>query len=112
MLISDLDGDSVIYPHSEYVRQLCARCWRDPDVDHDQHEQLERRIVFGRIAAAPDVDPAQLLDQIDKTLARRSGCQLYVPDLCLAAGFQARALVEKRRFDLLTLNAQRQGSVV
>jgi hypothetical protein len=102
----DLQGDSVIYPHSEYVRHFCAHCWRDPDVDHDQHEQVERRVVVGRIAAAPDVDPAQLLDQIDKALARRSGCQLYVPDLCLAAGLEARASVEKRRFDLLTLNAQ------
>jgi tetratricopeptide (TPR) repeat protein len=100
----DLDGDSVIYPHSEYVSQLCARCWRDPDVDHEQHEQMERRVVVGRIAAAPDVDPVQLLDQIDKALASRSGCQLYVPDLCLAAGLQARASVEKRRFDLLTRN--------
>jgi hypothetical protein len=108
----DLDGDSVVYPHSEYLRQFCARCWRDPDVDHDQHEQVEGRIVVGRIAAAPDVDPVQLLNQIDKALARRSGCQLYVPDLCLAAGFHARASVEKRRFDLLTRNEQRQGSVV
>jgi hypothetical protein len=73
---------------------------------------MERRIVVGRIAAAPDVDPVQLLDQIDKALARRSGCQLYVPDLCLAAGLQARASVEKRRFDLLTRNEQRQGPVV
>jgi hypothetical protein len=100
----ELDGDSVIYPHSEYLRQFCARCWRDPDVDHEQHDKVERRIVVGRIAAAPDVDPVQLLDQIDKALARRSGCQLYVPDLCLAAGFQARASLEKRRFDLLTRN--------
>jgi tetratricopeptide (TPR) repeat protein len=102
----DLDGDSIIYPHSEYVRQFCARCWRDPDVDHEHHEHVERRVVVGRIAAAPDVDPVQLLDQIDKALAKRSGCQLYVPDLCLAAGFQARASVEKRRFDLLTLNVK------
>jgi tetratricopeptide (TPR) repeat protein len=101
----DLDGDSVIYPHSEYMRQFCARCWRDPDVDHAHHEHVERRVVVGRIAAAPDVDPVQLLDQIDKALAKRSGCQLYIPDLCLAAGFQARASVAKRRFDLLTLNA-------
>jgi tetratricopeptide (TPR) repeat protein len=99
---NDLDGDSVIYPHSEYVRHFCAHCWRDPEVDHAQHEPMEKRIVVGRIAAAPDVDPAQLLDQIDKALAKRSGCQLYVPDLCLAAGLQARASVEKRRFDLLT----------
>jgi hypothetical protein len=47
----DLDGDSVVYPRSEYLRQFCARCWRDPDADHDQHEQVERRIVAGRIAA-------------------------------------------------------------
>jgi len=101
---NDLDGDSVIYPHSEYVRHFCAQCWREPDVDHDQHEQVERRIVVGRIAAAPEVDPIQLLEQIDKALAKRSGCQLYVPDLCLAAGLQARASVEKRRFNLLTGN--------
>ena len=50
--------------------------------------------------------PVQLLDQIDKALAKRGGCQLYVPDLYLAAGPEARASVEKRRFDLLTLNAQ------
>jgi hypothetical protein len=59
-------------------------------------------VVVGRIAAAPDVDPVQLLDQSDKAIAKRSRGQLYVPDLCLAAGFQARASVEKRRFDLLT----------
>jgi tetratricopeptide (TPR) repeat protein len=107
---NDLDGDSVIYPHSEYVSYFCAHCWRDPDVDHAQHEPMEKRIVVGRIAAAPDVDPAQLLDQIDKALAKRSGCQLYVPDLCLAAGLQARAAVEKRRFDLLTSNRTSQDS--
>jgi len=100
----DLAGDAVIYPHSEYVRQFCARCWRDPDVDHDQHEQVERRVVVGRIAAAPDVDPVQLLDQLDKAVARRSECQLYVPDLCSAAGLEARASIERRRFDLLTRN--------
>src|SRR5262249_22735591 len=50
----DLDGDSVIYSHSEFVMQFCARCWRDPDVDHERHEPVETRVVVGRIAAAPD----------------------------------------------------------
>jgi hypothetical protein len=100
----DLDGDSVIYSHSEFVMQLCARCWRDPDIDHERHEPEETRVVVGRIAAAPDVVPAQLLGQLDKTLAKRSGCKLYAPDLCAAAGLEKRASVEKRRFELLTRN--------
>ena len=103
---TDLDGDTVIYPHSELVTTLCAGCWRDPDLDHEHHahERMEKHIVVGRIAAAPQVDPAQLLDQIDKAMAKRKGCHLYAPDLCAAAGFEARASVEKRRFDLLTHN--------
>jgi hypothetical protein len=103
---SDLDGDTVIYAHSELVTTLCASCWRDPDLDHERHahEHMEQHIVIGRIAAAPHVDPAQLLDQIDKAVTKRKGCHLYAPDLCAAAGFEARASVEKRRFDLLTHN--------
>lgn len=100
----DLDGDTVIYAHSENVKMLCANCWRKPDLDHEHQERMEKHVVVGRIAAAPHVDPVQLLDQLDKAVTRRSGCQLYVPDLCAAAGFDARALVDKRRFDLLTWN--------
>jgi len=102
----DLDGDSVIYPHSELVMTLCAHCWRDPNLDHERHahERMEKHIVIGRIAAAPRVDPAQLLDQLDKAMAKREGCHLYAPDLCAAVGLEARASVEKRRFDLLTRN--------
>jgi tetratricopeptide (TPR) repeat protein len=42
----DLDGDSVIYPHSELVMTLCAQCWRDPDLDHERHvhERTEKHI--------------------------------------------------------------------
>jgi tetratricopeptide (TPR) repeat protein len=102
----DLDGDSVIYPHSELVMTLCAHCWRDPNLDHERHahERMEKHIVIGRIAAAPHVEPAQLLDQLDNAMAKREGCHLYVPDLCAAVGLEARASVEKRRFDLLTRN--------
>jgi hypothetical protein len=100
----DLAGDTVVYAHSESVQMLCANCWRNPDLDHDHHEGMEKHIVTGRIAAAPEVDPVQLLDQLDKAIAKRSGCQLYAPDLCSAAGFDARASVDKRRFDLLAHN--------
>jgi tetratricopeptide (TPR) repeat protein len=101
---TDLDGETVVYAHSENVQMLCANCWRDPDLDHEHHERMEKHVVIGRIAAVAHVDPVQLLDQLDKAVARRSGCQLYAPDLCAAAGFEPRASVEKRRFDLLTRN--------
>jgi tetratricopeptide (TPR) repeat protein len=101
---TDLDGDTVVYPHSENVQMLCANCWRDPDLDHEHHERMEKHVVIGRIAAAAHVDPVQLLDQLDKAVVRRSGCQLYAPDLCAAAGFEPRASVDKQRFDLLTHN--------
>jgi tetratricopeptide (TPR) repeat protein len=100
----DLDGDTVVYAHSENLQLLCANCWRDPDVDHEHHERMEKHIVIGRIAAAAHVEPLQLLNQLDKAVAKRSGCQLYAPDLCVAAGFNTRASVDKRRFDLLTQN--------
>ena len=101
---AELDKDAVIYSHSENFRQLCASCWRDPDLDHEHHEPMEKNVVIGRIAAPKDIDPGHLLDQIDKAIAKRSPCQLYVPDLCEMAGFENRALVEKRRFDLLRNN--------
>jgi hypothetical protein len=100
----DLDGDTVVYAHSESVQTLCANCWRNPGLDHDHHERMEKHVVTGRVAAAPDVDPAKLVDQLDKAIAKRSGCQLYAPSLCVAAGLEARASVDKRRFDLLTHN--------
>jgi hypothetical protein len=101
---ADLDADTVVYAHSENLQLLCANCWRDLDVDHEHHERMEKHIVIGRIAAAAHVEPLQLLNQLDKAVAKRSGCQLYAPDLCVAAGFNTRASVDKRRFDLLTQN--------
>jgi len=100
----DLDEDIVVYSHSENFRLLCANCWRDPDIDHARHEAVEKHVVTGRIAAPRHVDPVRLLDQLDKAMAKRSQCQLYAPDLCVAAGLTTRALVDKRRFDLLTGN--------
>lgn len=100
----ELEGDAVIYSHSENFKLLCATCWRNADLDHDRHETMERHVVTGRIAAPPDIAPARLLEFIDKGLEKRGGCRLYAPDLCVAAGLPARERVDRRRFALLTDN--------
>jgi Flp pilus assembly protein TadD len=101
---ADLDEDAVVYSHSESFTMLCASCWRDPDVDHDQHERVEKHVVTGRIAAPPGIAPARLLDMIDKAIEKRERCQLYAPDLCAAAGLIARERIDRLRFALLTGN--------
>ncbi len=100
----DLDEDAIVYSHSENFRHLCANCWRDPDIDHEHHESMEKHVVIGRIAAPGQVDPGRLLDQLDEAVAKRSRCQLYAPDLCVVAGFERRASHDRRRFDLLVGN--------
>ncbi|NEU97284.1 prenyltransferase [Bradyrhizobium uaiense] len=103
-LSEELDGDAVIYSHSESFKIMCANCWRNPDIDHADHETMEKHVVTGRIAAPPDLAPARLLDLIDKAIEKRGACQLYAPDLCLAAGQPARERIDRRRFALLTNN--------
>ncbi len=103
-LSEELAGDAVVYSHSENVKTLCANCWRDPDIDHSNHERMERHVVTGRIAAPPDIAPARLLDLIDKGIEKRGQCQLYAPDLCAAAGLVPRERIDRRRFALLTGN--------
>ncbi len=100
----DLQEDAVVYAHSENFRMLCASCWRDPDLDHARHEGVEKHVVTGRIAAPGHIDPGRLLEQLDKAVTERSTCQLYAPDLCVAAGLESRASIDRRRFDLLTGN--------
>ncbi|WP_342708345.1 prenyltransferase [Bradyrhizobium sp. B124] len=100
----ELDGDAVIYSHSESFKIMCANCWRNPDIDHAEHETMEKHVVAGRIAASPDIAPARLLDLIDKAIEKRGTCQLYAPDLCAAAGQSARERIDRRRFALLTGN--------
>lgn len=99
-----LDRDAIIYSHTESFRTLCANCWRDPELDHEDHETMEKHVVTGRIAAPPEIGPAELLDQIDRAMAERNPCGLYTPALCEAAGLADRAAVEKRRFDMLRGN--------
>jgi tetratricopeptide (TPR) repeat protein len=100
----DLADDAIVYSHSENYRVLCASCWRDPDIDHERHDEVEWHVVTGRIAAPPHIDPAELLSQLDAALASRSPCAIYAPTLCEAAGLAERAAVERRRFELLRNN--------
>ncbi|NNE24148.1 MAG: prenyltransferase, partial [Rhizobiales bacterium] len=100
----DLDADTIVYSHTESYREMCSNCWRDPGLDHERHETMEKHVVTGRIAAPADVAPEKLLDQIDKAVAKRSPCQIYIPDLCIAAGQDNRASIDKRRFDMLIGN--------
>lgn len=103
-LSTELDEDIVVYPHSEALRWLCSSCWRDPDIQHEKHDSIQKHVVTGRVAAPRHIDPAQVLDQLDHALAKQSRCQLYAPGLSAVAGDGPRALVDQRRFDLLTRN--------
>nr|MDJ0909853.1 hypothetical protein [Woeseiaceae bacterium] len=80
---------------------ICANCWNDPERDHAEHAPEEKHVVTGRIAAPPEIDPAELLAQIDSALAGREPCRIYAPDLCEAAGESDRARFERRRFEML-----------
>jgi tetratricopeptide (TPR) repeat protein len=108
--ISDeLAEDAIVYSHSESFQTLCTHCWRDSGLDHEQHRPEQRHVVSGRIAAPKQLDPADLIAQIDRAIEMRSGCNLYAPGLCEAAGLQERATVERRRFELLKNNAAATG---
>ncbi|MGB5258523.1 MAG: hypothetical protein WBN07_02570 [Woeseiaceae bacterium] len=100
----DLDTDAIVYSHTESFQILCASCWRNPDLDHQEHEEVERHVVTGRIAAPPQITAADLLSQLDRAVESRKPCKIYSPSLCEAAGQIDRARFEKRRFDMLQNN--------
>jgi tetratricopeptide (TPR) repeat protein len=108
-LTSELDEDAIIYSHSEGFTVMCASCWRDPDLNHDRHESVQKHVVRGRIAAPPGMAPARLVDMIDKAIEKQGGsCQLYAPDLSAAAGLHEREQIDRRRFALLTGSSSSQ----
>lgn len=96
-----LADDAEIYTHTEQLVQLCATCWRSETVNHAKHELRDAHAVIGRIAAPPHIEPAELLRQLDQAIADRPNCRIYVPDLCVAAGFPERAEVERRRYAMI-----------
>lgn len=99
-----LEDDAVIYSHTENFRVICASCWRGGSLDHEHRATEERHVVTGRIAMPPHLEPRALLEQLDRAIAARKPCSLYVPSLCEAAGAMERAAVERRRYELLRNN--------
>ncbi len=97
----DLEGDAVVYSHSENTVLLCASCWRSPDVHHRHENTVEKHVVTGRIAAPANLDLRELLRQLDAAVAKREPCRIYAPDLCEAAGLPERAAIERRRFEMI-----------
>ena len=100
----DLEEDAIVYSHSESFRVLCANCWRDPNIDHAQHDEEEKHVVTGRIAVPRHIEPTDVLNQLDTAIKLRKPCQIYSPDLCEAAGSSERATIERHRFNMLTRN--------
>ena len=100
----DLAEDAIVYAHSESFQVLCANCWRDPTLDHEQHNEEERHVVTGRIAVPHDFELTEFLSQLDAAIGKREPCHIYSPDLCETAGLPERAIMERYRFDLLTNN--------
>lgn len=97
----DLARDAIIYSHSESYVHLCANCWRNSELDHNHDATVDKHIVTGRIAAPPDLNPSELLRQIDVAIEKRTPCRIYAPDLCEAAGLIDRATFERRRFEMI-----------
>lgn len=97
----DLPAGALLYSHTERFQTLCASCWRDPDVDHAEHDAEEHHVVTGRIAIAPELDLGEVLASIDTAVSSREPCRLFAPDLSRATGQEERARFEQRRFDML-----------
>lgn len=96
-----LDEDAIIYSHTENYSLLCATCWRNEEIDHEHNEVEERNVVTGRIAIPPDMAPKTVLEKIDNALSSTPENRVFSPDLSRAAGFNDRATIETRRYNML-----------
>ncbi len=96
-----LENDAVIYSHTESYKILCSTCWRDETIDHEHEESEEKHVVTGLIAVPQDMSPKTILEKIDSVLKETPESRIFSPDLCSAAGFEDRARIEERRFNLL-----------
>ena len=96
-----LDNDILIYSHTENCYTLCAPCMRDENTDH-AHEPKEHQVIRGRIAAPPEIVPADLLAMIDTAFQDHQGARLFSPDLARAAGQPDRARLEEPRYAMIS----------
>lgn len=101
-LSNQLPDDAVLYVHTEQFQVLCHSCWEAGRVNHDGHQQVEHRVVTGKLCAPPDAAPSELLAQLDRLVAAEPGAvQLLVPELASEVGDEARAEVEARRLGMI-----------
>ncbi|MEP3476995.1 MAG: prenyltransferase [Hyphomicrobiales bacterium] len=100
-IIGQLEKDAVIYSHTENFSVLCSTCWRNEEIDHEHKEREEKFVVTGRIAIPLDIKPETILENIDNALEGTPENRVFSPDLCRAAGFEDRARIEERRYNLL-----------
>jgi hypothetical protein len=96
-----LPDEAVLYVHTEQFTWLCASCWRDRDLDHAEHDRVERHIVTGKVCAPPTVSAADLLRAMDWLLDSNQELRILSPRLCEAAGDLDRADVERRRVAMI-----------
>jgi hypothetical protein len=106
-LSKELPADAVVYSHTEQFVVLCRCCWEDPDQDHQHRNEDEHHVVMGQIAAPPDLSAVDLQTALDAAREGTDTIRLMVPDLAQAAGDDARAEVEERRYEMLA--ASREG---
>ena len=103
-LSAHLPEDTVVYPHTEFVRHRCAACANGSGDGHVHADEQTHHVVRGKLCAPPHLAPATVLAALDAAIAGAPGAQIAVPDLCAAAGDAARAEVEARRLALLVDN--------
>jgi hypothetical protein len=74
-----LEKDAVIYSHTENYSLLCSSCWRNETIDHEHKTNEEKHVVTGRIAVPPNVEPAVILEEIDRALKGTPESRIFSP---------------------------------
>ncbi|HMR05258.1 MAG TPA: hypothetical protein PKA88_05760 [Polyangiaceae bacterium] len=64
-----LPDDAVLYVHTEQFQVLCRSCWEAGRVNSDRHQEVEHRVVTGKLCAPPGVNAAALREHLDKLVA-------------------------------------------
>ena len=100
-LSEHLPDDAVLYVHTEQYHVLCRTCWEAGTLSGDTHQNVEHRVVTGKLCAPPDTSPSALLDQLDRLVAKAEGVQLLLPELAREIGDGPRAEVEARRLAMI-----------
>lgn len=95
-----LPGDSILYVHTEQVRQLCRGCW-ETGADHD-HSPEDHGVVTGKLVVPEGADLRAVASALGE---RMEGVVVHVPNLWQALGDTERARIEQARLGQLTADA-------